>query len=141
MAEYRNPKPTVDVIIELPGDRIVLVERRNPPHGWALPGGFVDEGEPLWRAAVREAAEETGLVVTLRSQLHTYSEPSRDPRQHTISTVFVGHATGTPVAGDDAAGVATFTLGEIPDLAFDHGEILADYDIYRKTGRRPAPDR
>jgi 8-oxo-dGTP diphosphatase len=141
MAEYRNPKPTVDVIIELPDDRIVLIERQNPPHGWALPGGFVDEGEPLWRAAVREAAEETGLEVTLTAQLHTYSAPDRDPRQHTISTVFVGRAEGTPRAGDDAAKVMTCTRGDWPRLAFDHDQILADYQVYRKTGRRPAPDR
>jgi len=141
MTRYRNPTPTVDVIIELPDDRIVLIERRNPPHGWALPGGFVDEGEPLWRAAVREAEEETGLQVTLTAQLHTYSDPTRDPRQHTVSTVFVGHAEGTPVAGDDAAHAALFAPGEVPELAFDHAVILADYEIYRKTGRRPAPDR
>lgn len=141
MTEYRNPKPTVDVIIELPDDRIVLIERRNPPFGWALPGGFVDEGEPLWRAAVREAAEETGLEVTLTAQLHTYSAPDRDPRQHTISTVFVGRAQGTPQAGDDAARVMTCAQGQWPALAFDHGQILADYQHFRETGRRPAPDR
>jgi len=141
MPEYRNPTPTVDVIIELSGDRIVLVERRNPPPGWALPGGFVDEGEPLWRAAAREALEETGLQVELTEQLHTYSAPNRDPRQHTVSTVFIGRATGTPQAGDDAQNVAIFERGRWPDLAFDHSEILADYLIYRETGRRPAPDR
>jgi 8-oxo-dGTP diphosphatase len=140
MSRYRNPTPTVDVIIEL-GEHIVLVKRRNPPPGWALPGGFVDEGEPLWRAAVREAEEETGLRVTLTAQLHTYSDPRRDPRKHTISTVFVGRAEGTPVAGDDAAEAALFLPDELPELAFDHREILADYEIYRKTGRRPAPDR
>jgi 8-oxo-dGTP diphosphatase len=136
MTAYRNPKPTVDVIIELPDHRVVLVERRNPPPGWALPGGFVDEGEPLWQAAMREAAE-----VTLTAQLHTYSAPGRDPRQHTISTVFVGRAEGTPRAGDDAARVMACPLGAWTDLAFDHGQILADYLIYRETGRRPAPDR
>jgi len=141
MAEYRNPKPTVDVIIELPDDRIVVIRRRNPPHGWALPGGFVDEGEPLWRAAVREAAEETGLAVTLTAQLHTYSAPDRDPRHHTVSTVFIGQAKGTPKAGDDAAQVMTCALGDWPHMAFDHEQILADYEVYRETGRRPAPDR
>ncbi len=141
MTEYRNPKPTVDIIIELDGDRIVLIERKNPPHGWALPGGFVDEGEPLWRAAVREAEEETGLVVTLTDQLHTYSAPDRDPRQHTISTVFIGRAQGEPRAGDDAAKVMTATADHWPELAFDHARILADYQVYRATGRRPAPDR
>lgn len=141
MAEYRNPKPTVDVIIELPDDRIVLIRRQNPPHGWALPGGFVDEGEPLWQAAVREAAEETGLEVTLTAQLHTYSAPDRDPRHHTISTVFIGQAEGTPRAGDDAAQVMTCARGDWSRLAFDHEQILADYQVYRETGRRPAPDR
>jgi 8-oxo-dGTP diphosphatase len=141
MAEYRNPKPTVDVIIELPDDHIVLIERLNPPHGWALPGGFVDEGESLWKAAVREAEEETGLRVTLTAQLHTYSAPDRDPRQHTISTVFMGPAVGTPRAGDDAGAVTTCARGQWPQLAFDHEQILADYEVYRETGRRPAPDR
>ncbi|MFH2006523.1 MAG: NUDIX hydrolase [bacterium] len=141
MPAYHNPTPTVDVIIELPANRIVLVERRTPPPGWALPGGFVDEGEPLWRAATREVLEETGLHVELLEQFHTYSAPGRDPRQHTVSTVFIGRATGTPQAGDDAQNVAIFEAGRWPDLAFDHGEILADYLVYRETGRRPAPDR
>ena len=90
MPEYKNPKPTVDIIIELTGGRIVLIRRKNPPHGWAIPGGFVDEGEPLEHAAVREAKEETGLDVTLTDQLFTYSDPKRDPRLHTISTAASG---------------------------------------------------
>lgn len=125
---YRNPAPTVDVIVELPDGRIVLVERRNPPPGWALPGGFVDYGESLEAAAVREVREETGLEVRLVRQLHTYSDPSRDPRQHTISTVFVGRAEGTPVGGDDAAQAVAFSRDALPTtLAFDHGSILQDY--------------
>ncbi len=123
---YRNPVPTVDVIIEINGG-IVLVERKNPPHGWALPGGFVDYGESLEAAAVREAREETGLEVRLLRQLHTYSDPRRDPRQHTISTVFVAKATGEPVAGDDAAKAKIFQKGELPPLAFDHARIVHDH--------------
>src|ERR1700674_4197711 len=103
MPGYRNPKPTVDVVILLPGDRVVLIERKNEPRGWALPGGFVDEGETLEAAAVREAREETGLTVELVEQLHAYSDPRRDPRQHTISTVFLARAAGDPVRAGDAA--------------------------------------
>ncbi len=123
---YRNPVPTVDIIIET-GDGIVLIERKNPPHGWALPGGFVDYGESFEEAAVREAREETGLEVELVRQFHTYSDPDRDPRQHTASTVFIATAQGSPRAGDDAARAALFTRDNLPRLAFDHGRILADY--------------
>ena len=126
----RNPVPTVDVIIRLNGenDKIVLVQRKNPPHGWALPGGFVDYGESLEEAATREALEETGLDVRLAWQLGTYSDPARDPRLHTISTVFVADGTGTPRGGDDAAEARVFALDDLPDmLCFDHREILADY--------------
>jgi 8-oxo-dGTP diphosphatase len=140
-SEYRNPTPTVDVIIEMADGRVVLVRRKNPPHGWALPGGFVDYGETLAAAARREALEETGLDVELLEMFHSYSDPRRDPRGHTVSTVFLGRASGTPQAGDDAAGVATFALGDLPDLAFDHGQILADYTAYRASGRRPPPER
>jgi ADP-ribose pyrophosphatase YjhB (NUDIX family) len=130
--EYRNPFPTVDIIIEIarPDGRrgIVLIKRRNPPPGWALPGGFVDYGESLEQAAVREAKEETTLDVGLVGQFHTYSEPGRDPRFHTISTVFVARAEGLPRAEDDAAEIGIFTAGELPEpLAFDHAQILADY--------------
>lgn len=125
---FRNPVPTVDVIIELNRGGVVLIRRRNPPHGWALPGGFVDYGESLEAAAVRETREETGLDIDLVRQFHTYSDPSRDPRRHTISTVFIGHATGTPVAGDDAADVIVAHPENLPeDLAFDHRRILGDY--------------
>lgn len=132
MKKHRNPVPTVDIIIEIkredgrPG--IVLIKRKNPPYGWALPGGFVDYGESLEEAAIREAKEETSLDVELKGQLHTYSDPDRDPRQHTISTVFMAESEGEPKAQDDAAEIGAFTQEEIDfPLAFDHQEILADY--------------
>ena len=121
-----NPIPTVDVIIRA-GGGIVLVSRRNPPLGWALPGGFVDAGETLEAAAEREALEETGLAVRLVRQFHTYSDPARDPRRHTISTVFVADAEGVPVAGDDAAEARVFAPSQLPTLVFDHAQIIADY--------------
>lgn len=124
--KYRNPLPTVDVIIET-GNGIVLIKRKNPPPGWALPGGFVEYGESLENAAIREAFEETGLAIKLSGQLHTYSKPDRDPRFHTISTVFLATALGTPKAGDDAAEAAIFHMDQLPALAFDHREILDDY--------------
>ncbi|NVJ25899.1 NUDIX hydrolase [Myxococcus sp. AM011] len=137
MPEYRNPKPTVDCIIELPGERIVLIRRANPPIGWALPGGFVDEGEPLDAAAIREVKEETGMDVKLVEQFFTYSDPKRDPRQHTLSTVYIGTAEGEPRGSDDAAEARTFTLDALPnDLCFDHGTILSDYRAYKRTGQR-----
>ncbi len=123
---YRNPVPTVDIIIEVSGG-IVLILRKNPPHGWALPGGFVDYGESLESAAVREAKEETGLDVTLIKQLKTYSDPDRDARQHTISTVFIATADGLPVAADDASQAAVYTRATLPPLVFDHQQILDDY--------------
>jgi 8-oxo-dGTP diphosphatase len=123
---HRNPAPTVDIIIDI-GGRIVLIKRKNPPFGWALPGGFVDYGESFEHAAVREAKEETGLDVTDLRQLHTYSDPGRDARQHTVSTVFTGKAAGTPVAGDDAGEVRLFGRDNLPELAFDHADILNDY--------------
>ncbi len=129
---HRNPVPTVDIIIEI-GEEIVLIERKNPPFGWALPGGFVDYGESFETAALREAQEETGLTVTALRQFHTYSDPGRDPRQHTASTVFIGQATGNPQAGDDAARAALFTLDNLPPLVFDHARILADYSTARKA--------
>jgi 8-oxo-dGTP diphosphatase len=123
---HRNPTPTVDIIIEI-GDRIVLIKRKNPPFGWALPGGFVDYGESFEAAAGREAKEETGLDVTGLYQFHTYSDPGRDARLHTASTVFIGRADGIPVAGDDAGEAGLFGRDNLPDLAFDHATILADY--------------
>ncbi|MCU0611963.1 MAG: NUDIX hydrolase [Candidatus Eisenbacteria bacterium] len=131
MKAYCNPKPTVDVIIEVPGG-IVLIRRRNPPFGWALPGGFVDCGETLEHAAIREAREETGLSIDLVRQLYTYSDPGRDPRHHTISTVFVAHASGRPVAASDAVDAAAFQPPWPSPMAFDHAEILADYLIARR---------
>jgi ADP-ribose pyrophosphatase YjhB (NUDIX family) len=123
----RNPFPTVDIIIEVEGG-IVLIERKNPPHGWAIPGGFVDYGETVEAAAVREAKEETGLDVRLTGLLGVYSDPSRDPRHHTISTVFFASATGQPIADDDAVDAGVFTEDTLPnDIVFDHREILADY--------------
>jgi len=139
MKTYRNPYPTADIIIELrrnDGRRgIILIERRNPPFGWALPGGFVDYGESLEEAAVREAREETSLDITLLAQLHTYSAPDRDPRKHTITTVFVARAEGTPRADDDARHLGVFTEEEIDfPLAFDHRQILCEYFSRRKKG-------
>ena len=129
---YKNPVPTVDIIIEV-GTAIVLIKRKNPPYGWALPGGFVDYGESYETAAVREAEEETGLVVQNLQQFRTYSDPGRDPRQHTASTVFIALADTEPVAGDDAAEAALFTEETLPDLAFDHGQIVADYLAFKKS--------
>ncbi|HBG19276.1 MAG TPA: NUDIX hydrolase [Desulfobulbaceae bacterium] len=123
---HRNPVPTVDIIIEI-GDKIVLIERKNPPFGWALPGGFVDYGEDFETAAAREAEEETGLKVQNLRQFHTYSDPNRDARLHTTSTVYIGQADSPPTAGDDAARAELFTKDNLPPLAFDHEKILADY--------------
>jgi 8-oxo-dGTP diphosphatase len=138
---YRNPAPTVDIIIELidrPHRPIILIERHNPPLGWAIPGGFVDYGEPVETAAKREAQEEIGLKIELIEQFLVYSDPDRDPRQHTISIVFLASATGEPVAGDDAKGVGIFEPWKIPtNLCFDHDRILYDYLRYRNYGIRP----
>jgi len=137
MTPHRNPAPTVDAVILLPGDRIVLVRRQNPPHGWALPGGFVDEGERLDEAAAREAEEETGLAVSLVEQFHAYSDPRRDPRRHTLSTVFIARADGVPAGGDDAAEARAFAWDALPaPIVFDHAEILADVRRYLLTGVR-----
>lgn len=133
LPDRRNPVPTVDIIIEMEGG-FVLIERKNPPFGWALPGGFVDYGESFEQAAVREAMEETGLRVSLTRQFHTYSDPGRDPRLHTASTVFIATATGRPQGGDDAARAEIFTKNNLPPLAFDHARILADY-FRMKEGR------
>lgn len=122
----RNPIPTVDIIIEI-GEKIVLIERKNPPLGWALPGGFVDYGESFEHAAAREAMEETGLRVKNLTQFHTYSDPDRDARMHTASTVFIGQSEGIPRGGDDAARAELFIQDNLPELAFDHGRILSDY--------------
>jgi 8-oxo-dGTP diphosphatase len=130
MPRPQTPPVAADVIIELvdrPGRPIVLIERRFPPPGWALPGGFVEIGETVEAAAVREACEETGLAVELTALLGVYSDPARDPRGHTVAIVYVGHARGEPRAADDAQNVAIVDPAAPPPLAFDHGRILADY--------------
>ena len=125
---YKNPIPTVDVIIEVDSKGIVLIKRKNPPYGWAIPGGFVDYGEPLEKAAVREAKEETNLDVKLIKQFHTYSDPKRDPRHHSISTVYIAKAEGKPQAKDDALEIGIINKSNLPDdIAFDHRSILIDY--------------
>jgi len=126
--KYRNPLPTADIIIEVEDKGIVLIRRKNPPYGWAIPGGFVEYGESLEEAAVREAKEETSLDVHLIRQFHTYSDPRRDPRFCTVSTVYLATAKGDPVGNDDASEARIFTRNQIPsDLAFDHAKILEDY--------------
>ncbi|MEL7242860.1 MAG: NUDIX hydrolase [Cyanobacteria bacterium J06573_2] len=138
---YRNPAPTVDIIIELidkPHRPIVLIERHNEPFGWAIPGGFVDYGESVETAAKREALEEIGLEVELVEQFQVYSDPKRDSRKHTISIVFIANAKGEPKAGDDAKDAAVFEPWNVPgNLCFDHDEILRDYWRYRHYGIRP----
>ncbi len=130
---YRNPIPTVDIIIKK-DEGIVLVNRKNPPYGWALPGGFVDYGESLEDAAIREAKEETNLDINTLKQFHTYSDPKRDPRCHTVSTVFIGKGEGELKASDDAKEVRIFKKEEIPSgLAFDHKRILEDYFKYAQN--------
>jgi 8-oxo-dGTP diphosphatase len=131
LKSYKNPLPTVDIIIETKGG-IILIDRKNKPFGWALPGGFVDYGESLEQAAMREALEETGLQISLKEQLKTYSAPDRDSRYHTISTVFIATAEGSPRAGDDASKADIFMEQDLPPLAFDHAEILSDYFTFKK---------
>ncbi len=140
MRKHRNPVPTVDIIIEVlkndGQEGIILIKRKNPPYGWALPGGFVDYGETLEEAAIREAKEETSLDIRLKCQMHTYSDPDRDPRQHTITTVYIAQAEGEPVARDDAQEIAVFSREELNfSLAFDHKKILEDY-FDRKSKER-----
>ncbi len=132
----QGPFITVDIIIEVEGG-IVLIERSNPPFGWAIPGGFVDYGETLEHCAVREAKEETGLDIYDLEQMFTYSEPKRDPRFHTITTVFVAKAKGKPKAGDDAQNAKVVPLDKIKDikLAFDHDDVLRDYKKFTERKR------
>jgi len=142
--QWKNPTPTVDMLIELddkPGT-LVFIERKNEPRGFALPGGFVDEGEYVADAAVREAKEETGLDVELVELFHVYSDPTRDPRKHTVSTVFIGRARGEPTGGDDAARCVVCAPEQLPaKLVFDHAVIVGDYFEYKRTGKRPLPRR
>ena len=133
VSEYRNPLPTVDIIVELEDKGIVLIRRAKEPHGWAIPGGFVDYGESLEDAARREAREETSLDVELIRQLGAYSAPDRDPRHHTITVVFLARAGGEPQARDDAKEVGVFAEKDLPSpLAFDHAQILSDYFALKK---------
>ncbi len=137
---YRNPAPTVDMIIHVPERGVVLVERGRPPYGHALPGGFIEEGETAEEAAVREAMEETGLRITLEGLLGVYSDPARDPRRHTMSVVYIAH-TDCPEslqAGDDAAGAAFYPLDALPRLVFDHERILEDFRAVLGGKRRAA---
>jgi 8-oxo-dGTP diphosphatase len=137
--QFKNPLPTTDAVISGPDGRVVLILRKNEPRGWALPGGFVDQGEELGAACRREAKEETNLDVELVAQLFTYSDPRRDPRKHTISTVYACSAKGgTLQAGDDAVDARWFAESGIPwnDLCFDHSEILHDYFAWSRTGHR-----
>ncbi len=138
MPEPVTPLITVDIIIEMvdrPGTPIVLIERKYLPHGWALPGGFVDVGETLEQAAVREAKEETSLDVKLKALLGNYSDPARDLRGHTVIAVYIAAASGKPGAADDANNLELFMPGKYPELAFDHQLILEDYRHWQKTGQ------
>ncbi|MBE9047543.1 NUDIX hydrolase [Pleurocapsales cyanobacterium LEGE 10410] len=138
---YRNPAPTVDIIIELidrPRRPIVLIERQNEPYGWAIPGGFVDYGESIETAAIREAKEEVSLDVELIEQFYVYSAPERDPRQHTLAIAFIATAKGKPIAADDAKNLGIFNQDDLPqNLCFDHDRILQDYWNYRNYGLKP----
>lgn len=141
MPNYRPVTPLLaaDAIIELidkPGRPIVLIERKNPPYGWAIPGGFVDVGERLEDASIREAKEEVCLDVTLKVLLGMYSDPARDERGHTVTAVYVAEAKGEPHAADDAKNLAIFDLDHLPaELAFDHKQVLDDYRKYRENGQ------
>jgi 8-oxo-dGTP diphosphatase len=135
-ATYANPTPTVDVVLRAGKSGVVLIRRKNPPPGWALPGGFVDEGESAEHAAVREVSEEVGVEVELQGLLGVYSHPERDPRKHTLSVVFTAKLADLAIlrAGDDAGEVRVFSLDDLPETAFDHGRILADYQRRLQKG-------
>ena len=138
---HRNPAPTVDIIIELinkPSRPIVLIERKNEPFGWAIPGGFVDYGESIESSAIREAKEEVSLDIELIEQFYVYSDPNRDPRQHTLAIVFIATAKDEPVAADDAKNIGVFNQWDLPqNLCFDHDRIMQDYWSYRNYGLKP----
>lgn len=139
MARPVTPLIAADILIELldyPERPFILIERSFPPYGWAVPGGFVDVGESVEHAAIREAKEEIGLDVTLTALLGIYSNPARDPRGHTVTAVYVAQAHGTPVAADDAKNCALFTFDNLPEqLAFDHAQVLADYKAFKESGQ------
>ncbi|RME14155.1 MAG: NUDIX hydrolase [Bdellovibrio sp.] len=133
----QTPLVAVDILIRMAdrkGSSIVLIERRHPPYGWALPGGFVDVGERLEKAAIREAQEETQLKVNLICLLGCYSDPRRDPRGHAISVVYIADAEGCPEAKDDAKNIGLFDLDHLPSLVFDHNLIMKDYRHWLQTG-------
>ncbi len=135
---FDQPRLTVDAVVENRRGEVLLVERRNEPRGWALPGGFVDPGETVEAAAARELREETGLAARALVQFHVYSDPARDPRHPTVTVVFLVRAEGTPRGGDDAADARFFPADRLPSpIAFDHREILADVARWRAVRRRP----
>ncbi len=134
-----TPLITVDAIIELTDGNIVLIKRKYPPPGWAIPGGFVDPGESLAEAVRREAREETSLDIDVLSIFHVYSKPWRDPRGDTVSVVYHCRADGRPEGGDDAEKAVAYSPDDLPDvIAFDHRKIIQQFLQWKKTGIRPS---
>ncbi len=137
MLPIKTPLLTVDIITRY-RKGIVLIERKNPPYGWALPGGFVEVGESLEDAAIREAKEETSLDIKLIEQFHAYSDPHRDPRFHTTSVVFLADGNGIVRGKDDAKRAGVFSEETLPpDVVFDHRQIITDYFNYINSGKKP----